>query len=278
MVSACADGMANLQFELGTSSGAPQPNSCIQVDRLLSATQHKLYRQHMTYTCKLNLFTDAAVGEIEVYTLMPSWYVMGAIKAAKRIHDQVMKEERSEAGQARWYDFRIEQDLTLTEELEAAGLNQAGVATYVGVTGGEYLYSQIQDAAGNNKTFSLVNASAANRYNIFEEYDAMGNVSADPQTPAAGGYDDALAEMETANIDDLLQRGNVPPYNPDTWDAVWVKVGNLYQTAAGTQRLTTGFFEAPLGLIYLPGYVATSNILQLEVASGNYKGVKAVSC
>lgn len=271
--------MANIQFELGTASGVPQPNSCVQVDRLLSATQHKLYRQHMTYTCKLNLMTNSsAVDEIEVYTLMPSWYVMGSIKAAKRIHDQVMKEERSEAGQARWYDFRIEQDLFQTEELEAAGLAQDGSATYVGVTGGEYLYSQIQDANGNNKTFAIRQASSTARYNIFEEYDAMGNVSADPETPASGGYDDAMAEMETANIDDLLTRGNLPPYNPNTWDAVWIKVGSLYQSSAGNSRLTTGFFEAPLGLIYLPGYVCTSNILQLEVASGNYKGVKAVSC
>lgn len=270
--------MANIQFELGTSSGAPQPHSCVQVDRLLSASQHKLYRQHMTYTCKLNLLTDQNQSEIEVYTLMPSWYVMGAIRAAKRIHDKVMKEERAEAGQARWYDFRIEQDLALTEELEAAGLNDQGAATMVGVTGGEYMYSQIQDAAGNNKSFSLRQPSSTTRYNIFEEYDAMGNVSADPQTPAAGGYDDAMAEMETANIDDLLGRGNLPPYNPDTWDAVWVKVGNLYQNSNGNSRLSTGFFEAPLGLIYLPNYACVTNILQLEVASGNYKGVKAVSC
>jgi len=267
-----------LTCDLTTTSGAPQPNSVIQVDRVMSELNHRLYRQHMMYTARVTLGTDAQTSRIDVYALAPTWYVMNSLRSAKRVHDEAMKEERSLVGQARWYDFRIDQDIPLGEELQPAGLDKTSLAlTAVSRTGSEYASSQIHDGAGNNKVFRLVGASSATGFNVFEEYDAMGNVSDNPQTPATGGYDNVYALVDAPNMEDLLNRGNAPPYDTDTWNVVWVKVGELYRTATGTQSVSTGYFDAPLGLIYIPNYAQTTNgVLRLEVKAGKYKGVQAV--
>ncbi len=232
----------------------------------------------MMYTCRVSLGTDAQTNKIDVYALAPTWYVLNSLRTAKRVHDDAMKEERGLVGQARWYDFRIDQDIPLGEELQPAGLDKTSLAiSAVSRTGSEYATSQIHDVSGNNKVFRLVGASSTNGFNVFEEYDAMGNISDSPEVPAAGGYDNVNAEIDTPNMEDLLNRGNAPPYNPDTWNVVWMKVGELYRTASGTQSVSTGYFDAPLGIIYLPNYAQTTNgVLRLEVKSGKYKGLQAV--
>lgn len=266
-----------LTCELGIT-GAAQANSAIQVPRVLSALNHRLYRQHMMYTARVNLNTDANVSKIDVYALAPTWYVVNSLRAAKRVHDDAMKEERALVGQARWYDFRINEDMPSTSELMPRGLDRTTLAnSAVSVTGSEYTISQIHDVNGANKEFRLVFPSDGSGFNVFEEYDAMGNVSDAPQTPAAGGYDNVHSDVDTPNMEDLLNRGNAPPYDTDTWNVVWVKVGELYQSAAGAQSRSTGYFEAPLGLIYMPGLNAdNASSIRLEVAAGKYKGVKAV--
>lgn len=105
----------------------------------------------------------------------------------------------------------------------------------------------------------------------------MGNVSDSPENPVSGGYDGVRSAMEAENIAALQARGNAPPYNTDTWNVVWVKVGELYQTAGGSSSKSTGFFEAPLGLIYLPNHAATAANISLRVKAGKYKGAQAVA-
>ena len=268
-----------LTFEVGDATGAPGPNSLIQVDKVLSEVNHRLYRQHMTYTARVDLSTDATFGRVEVYALAPTWYVMNSLREAKRVHDDAMKEERAMAGQARWYDFRIDPNFPGTvTSLRAYGLDSNGAAVPVSIAGSEYVYSTIENHAGAQKGFRLLGASSASEYNVFEEYDAMGNVSDSPETPAAGGYDGVRSAVENENIASLLENGNAPPYNPDTWNVVWVKVGELYQTAGGSSSKSTGFFEAPLGLIYLPNHAASGDRdITLRVKAGKYKGAQAVA-
>lgn len=265
-----------LTFQMGDTTGAPGPHSLIQVDRVLSAVNHRLYRQHMSYTCRVDLDTDQTFPVREVYALAPTWYVMNSLREAKRAHDDAMKEERAHVGQARWYDFRINPNFAGTvNQLGAYGLDSGGASTAVSVTGGEYSFSTIEDASGTARAFTLRGATSATSYNVFEEYDSMGNVSDSPETPASGGYDGVRSELEEENMASLLSRGNAPPYNPDTWNVVWVKVGELYQSADGNSSKSTGFFEAPLGLIYIPNHAATSTNISLKVKAGTYKGVAA---
>lgn len=266
------------EFPMGDTTGVPGPSSLIQVDKVLSEVNHRLYRQHMTYTCRVDLNTDQDFGLVEVYALAPTWLVLNSLREAKRVHDDAMKEERGMVRQARWYDFRINPNFSGTvNSLGAYGLNSNGAATAVSTTGSEYGYSVIEDSAGGARSFILQGATSASAYNVFEEYDDMGNVSASPDAPVTGGYDGVRAAVETENVAALQFRGNEPPYNPDTWDVVWIKVGELYQTTGGNSSKSTGFFEAPLGLIYMPNHAATSANITLKVKPGKYKGVHGVT-
>ena len=270
-----------LTTELGQRSGVPGPHSVIQVDRVMSELNHRLYRQHMTYTARVDLNTDANFGLVEVYALAPTWYVMNSLREAKRVHDHAMKEERAATGQARWYDFRINPGLGGTvEQLTPYGLARGAglpISAQIATTGSEYNYSNIEDEVGNARDFLIQGPTSGSSFNVFDEYDAMGNVSDSPETPAPGGYDGVDALMESENQANLLLRGNSPPYATDTWNVVWVKVGELYQTSGGNSSKSTGFFEAPLGLILLPNYSAAgSTNISLKVKAGKYKGVQAV--
>ena len=264
------------EIDLTNTSGAPAANSLVRMDKALSEINQRLYRQHMTYYGEVTLQTDNVQGLVEVYTLATNWWNLGALRMAKRMHDRAMKEERGVAGQSRWYDFRIGGVPAVTDVLSPAGLDGSGARVPVDITGSEYVLSTVEDSAGNAKTFQLFSASSASAYNVFTEWDRMGNIDDQPTTPTGGGYDEIVDDIQQENQNNLLSNGNQPPYNGDTMNIRWVKVGELYQTAGGAQSLTTGLFAAPLGLVYLKNYNTTQgDNVRLHVAPGEYKGVMA---
>ncbi len=77
----------------------------------------------------------------------------------------------------------------------------------------------------------------------------------------------------------LQNRGNLPPYNANAFPSIWVKVATLTVGAAGNQKISTGFFDAPCGLVYLKAtgtnFDDLNNGISLTVQAGDYKGVKA---
>jgi len=82
----------------------------------------------------------------------------------------------------------------------------------------------------------------------------------------------------------LQSRGDQPPYNAISWEAVWTQVGELHSNNAGNQQATTGFFQAPLGLVLLVGDVSAHldgglttdrPRVTVNVMPGTYKGVHA---
>ena len=58
----------------------------------------------------------------------------------------------------------------------------------------------------------------------------------------------------------------------------WTRVGVLRSGAGGEQRLSTGFFTAPCGLVLIvPNSLSDSmGNVAFEVKGGNYKGVHAL--
>lgn len=253
----------------------------LQVDgpRLLSTTQHRLYRQCGTYRMKIDLHTSAAeVPGFRVVTLANTWYVKRAIQTARDMFDRAMADELSVAQKARWYDFRITVGSAISgisdDMLAVLGslpTNMNDVAFQ-----GEWLTSNVVDAAGNTRGFSLTGATGVSQYNIFTEYDNMANGDASPENGVPGGYDGVDATISTANQAILTNYGNVPPYNQnDLLDQVFVSQGQLYRSN-GLSRESTGFFDAPLGLVWIVPDSATSPNppVMLEFASGKYKGVR----
>lgn len=263
------------ELDLTNPTGVPQAHSFVRIDRSLGLVNQRLYRQHMTYYAEAQLQTDQTQGVVEVYTLATNWWCLGAMRMAKKMHDRAMKEERVATGQARWYDFRISGLPPAADELIPAGLDTNGSRVAVTTSGSEYEYSRVEDADGNAKTFELFTASGTGAYNVFTEWDRMGNIDSDPTSAPLGGYDAIVSDIQSENEVDLLEKGNNPPYDRLQMNLRWVKVGELYQTAGGAQSLSTGLFAAPLGIVYLKGLAATQDNVRILCAPGEYKGVMA---
>jgi len=283
-----------MQMASSLPSGPWSPASMIEVPRALSLVNRRMYRQTRVYRCKLSLATKASdVSEIPVYALANNWYVRKSIALARDMFNVAVKEERAQVGSARWNDFRIKAELekggiaanNLFPQLtEMGGLN---IQTLGYGTGGEYNYSEVEDTAGNAKNFTIATqTNATQRYNIFEEWEKMGpNTAESPLGTSLGGYDLIDGSFEAAEVEELLDKGNLPPYDALTTGTppVWVKVGTLYvDTTSGASQMSTGFFEAPLGLIWMPTLAIPTpsdeeSDLILECAAGDYKGVYSVN-
>ena len=257
----------------------------IRTDKLMSNVNHRLYRQSRVYQCKIDI--DANLGDgsfVEVYALADTWYNMKAYQLAKKMFDENSMEERSQLGAAaaRWNDFRVDHGDSIQQELEAIQFT-GSVGTRF--TAGEYLMSEVADAAGNTSTFRWV-GSGANTFNIIDEYDTTGNTNNDPAFPVGANvaYDGLTDEVDDNQMEHIAGDGNAPPYSNQTLEnQAWVLVGTLFNVpSTGASKLSTGYFNAPCGLIRLKtgGGLNASNVtesIHLEVKSGDYKGVHAPS-
>lgn len=289
--------------------GTANPTNIIQVDRCLNNANRRLYRQHKVYKAKISLANsneDNLTGPVDVYALRNTWQTRKAIALAKEIYDLAVKEERAVVGSSRWHDFRIFPnwtDNTVPPFCFPLGMSGEGMALITEGSGadGEYEYSAVEttDAAGAGVpyTFGTKTNTTANTYSIWDEYQKMGpTTTEDPLFVSPGGYDRATGDsFESENVQDLLNKGNLPPYNAgslglqyNNGGGAWVKVGQIGRGtgATGSLKLSTEFFDAPLGMIvvtqapfaYSGGEVIEDleiQMLELEVQTGDYKGVMA---
>ena len=250
----------------------------IQFDRLASNVNHRLYRQSRNYCLKVDIDADLPDGGIvEVYALQDTWMNHKAYQLAKTTFDENSMEELEQLGssRARWNDFRVASGLTATS-FDAEGFGSVGGVRY---TAGEYVLSEVSDAAGNANTFRWV-GTGANTFNIIDEYDATANTDATPSSVLTTvAYDGLTDEVDDNQMEHLSDDGNNPPYsNSSIEDQVFVKVATLFVDANGTSKLSTGYFNAPCGLVYLQssgGLNATtlSSKIYVESKGGDYKGV-----
>lgn len=261
---------------------APDTDLLIRSDKLLSNVNHRLYRQSRVYNVKIDIDTNLPDGAtVDVYALADTWYNMKAYQLAKKMFDENSAEELAQLGKsrARWNDFRVD-TLQGTQDLQAV--------QYLGAVGtrftvGEYFMSEVADTAGATKTFSW-DSTLAGEFNIIDEYDATGNTDATPSTPVSTvAYDGLTDELDDNQMSHLANDGNGPPYHINTIEnQCWVKVGTLFVRASGTNKITTGYFNAPCGLIVLrtSGGLEANSItgsVHLTVKAGDYKGVHAPS-
>lgn len=271
-------------------------NKLIDVPKILSMTNHRLYRQNKVYKTKINLLNKTAVNQthpngftIEVFALRDTWMLKNAYSLAKKTYEKHTKEERARLGKsqiARWEDFRITTDLngafTEMRPYIVSSINLASVQ----LNTGEFNNSVVFDEAGVAKAFSLFDTPT--RFNIIEEYDHTANTDTDPENRVTSSlipYGSIDNDAQGDQFEFLQESANEPPYDKDSLepDYPFVKIGEIgFKGANGFLVSTTGYFEAPLGIIYLrfedaDGEEAGSADfkLQLECASGTYKGVHA---
>jgi hypothetical protein len=254
----------------------------VRTDKLLSNVNHRLYRQSRNYVVKVDIDSDLPEGGVvEVYALQDTWMNMKAYQLAKETFDENSNEELEMLGKnrARWNDFRVASGITGQTPFDAVGFDPSATR----YTGGEYLYSEVHDTGGTASTFRWV-GTGANTFNIIDEYDRTGDTD---QTPTFGqtavAYDGLEDELDDGQMDHLSNEGNNPPYTARTIEnQVFTKVATLYVDAGGGNKLSTGFFNAPCGLVYITtagGINGTTigNKIHVEVKGGDYKGVHAPS-
>lgn len=263
------------------SSGAAA-NTLVDMARNLSVLNRRLYRYGRNYTAKVDVRHDYAGPAIEVFALRDDWAVQKAFQMAYKEYLNNTMDERENLKSnmiARWEDFRVRDGLTLAKNDARPVMHQiAGGASILNA--GEFALTNVVDGAGTERTFSW-GAGSASIYGILEEYDKTSNTGLEaPVVVNDAPYVDIDNQVDETTHDNLQTDGNAPPYDQNGINAVspWVRIATLGSTA-GTQKLSSGFFTAPCGLILLKGFSETSEAysVEIEAKSGDYKGVHAPS-
>ena len=251
--------------------------------RALSVINRRLYRYARVYPVSISMI-PTTTQTVEVYALRDDWAVHQGLKMAYEQYLKNTEDERKNLGNqvARWEDFRADDGVaaiknTLLPKLHDSTFTGTGAI----LSAGEFALSNVVDQANVKRTFTW-GTPGGGSYGILQEYDKSGNVDLDTSTPTLDApYVDIDSEVNEATHDDLQADGNAPPYDRSGVNAgtPWVKIATLGASAAGAQRLSTGFFNAPCGLVVLVGSSNdwNSDAISFEVQKGQYKGVGGFS-
>ena len=262
----------------------------VRSDKLLSNTNHRLYRQSRVYSVKVSIepdYDDLAAQRTNVYVLSDTWMNQKAYKLAYNTFLENSKEESEQLGssKARWNDFRVDHGLPISasnfSETKAYQFLPNGGAPNsdkVFLDEGEYIMSEIHDSNGNTNTFRWTGTGTAT-WNIIDQYDFTGNTDDSPTTPsvvvAYDGLDDSLDDGQMGH---LSGHGSKPPYGENALpNGCWVLAATLKSGGPETTKQSTGFIDAPCGLIILETTSADLDGICLEYKKGDYKGVHAPS-
>lgn len=271
-----------LQSPISAGSAA---NTLVDTSRFLSVLNRRLYRFGRYYQTKVDLRNDFA-GQVEVFALRDDWAVQKAFQMAYQQYVKNTAEERKNLSSdqvARWEDFRVDPGVTLAINAARPVMHTIAGASSV-LNAGEFELSTVIDGADARRTFTWGTPGAA-EWGILQEYDKAANAPTMPTDTVGssgqrGPYSGIDADTDDLMALDLQQHGDDPPYDRTGVNATtpWVRIGVLGQTA-GSQKLSTGFFTAPCGLVLLKGFSETGEAYSatLVVKSGDYKGVHAPS-
>ena len=261
--------------------GGTQARKLLQVDRCLSRINRRLYRMGRYYKVKLDLEVSST-DTYQVFALRDDWAVQKGFQMA---YDQYLKntaDERNALGNmvARWEDFRVETGTSGTDELFPVLHTLSGSDTLLNA--GSFDLANVVDASNTRRTFTW-GGSGPTVYSILEEYDKSGNTQFSPSSSDVTGapYGEIDTEVNDTTHVDLQLDGREPPYDQTGVNAgtPFVKICELGTTVPGVQKLSTGYFNAPCGIVLLLGVngnVETEHLM-LTVAPGEYKGVHAPS-
>lgn len=262
------------------SSGAAA-NTLVDTARNLSVLNRRLYRYGRYYNVKVDVREDYAGAPIEVFALRDDWAVQKGFQMAYQQYLDMTMEERENLGTqvARWEDFRCLDGLTLAKNDARPVLHTvSGGATVLNA--GEFQNSLVVDSNDASKNFTW-GAGSGSAYGILQEYDLTGNAQQAPDSQTGTQpYADSVEGNDAASHTALQNRGDQPPYDQTGVNATspWVRIAILGSSATA-QKLSSGFFTAPCGLILLKGFTESSDAYSVEVEakSGDYKGVHAPS-
>lgn len=260
----------------------------LRADYGLSGLNRRLYRQNKVYRVKVDVI-GGREQTIDVYRLRNTFMLQRGYELAMQEWNKSYEEAAEvvkENVRARWRDFRI--DVTphvndvnsLPRNLRSTG---SGVSTQAVVLD-EFSTSLSYTPSGASRDFGI--KSDSNTFDIITEYNKVGKVQDSPTgTTTEAAYEELQTDLNDNMVARLQSEGNNPPYDADDHHPLDVLeyVGTVYIDANGATKSTTGFFDAPLGAVFLGGQGSTVNsidsgetpLYKMTVQKGQYKGVAA---
>lgn len=270
------------------STADAAPIKICDVGKLLSQVNHRLYRQGKTYQVKVDLSTNEAdTGTYEVFALVDTWYIQKAWQLARATYIEAMADERANMGvdmAARWEDFRVSSGVSGGYNTHSYRWDNDGTGAID--SNGSFLTSRVTLPDGSTQRDFTWGPTSGGSLGMLQEYDKMDNTQTNVVSSQMA-YSEIGADVQEAAADDLKVRGNLPPYQASNFNAkIWVRVGTLNNSLNNpgqsnqTNRMSTGFFNAPCGLVLVKTPTANTALTgQLSITSkaGTYKGVSAMN-
>lgn len=303
-----------LRFQIETSAVANQEKSYfLDIAKNLSGLNRRLYRQGKHYFIKKITVTsrDSQNGLISFATAPHSWMVSNSWKTGFRMWNKMRLEHGGAPGSglpasvtpATWSDFKV----YLSDDHKTAGSIQALDNGNNGVGVNEWRYSLFTapDTAGTGSADQYDVKLLGNHDGGHGSYTCVGLIDAYAESRRTVQIDDTGDEMigdspwvqlfdDGETLDEVLAEmkidGDEPPYDLDIYTGL---TGNMPKplvremkalvpnadAANTTSSITLGGFAAPCGLVEIEVQSAlpseTIDVL-IEVAPGDYKGVKAL--
>jgi len=284
-----------VQTELLFLQASGTGSQICEVNKGLSGLNRRLYRQNRVYRVKVDMIQPITSSTaVDVYRLRNTFMLQRGYELAMREWNESYEnadEVVKDANVGRWRDFRIDTTAFLGDtKLNPVTLLAQGpkVLAQTAVID-EWTSSLSYTTAGATRDFGLL--SDTNTFGIIHEFDKQGKVQSQPTTATTeAAYEDLKSDLSDAEVVNLQADGNEPPYDADssTPQSVLEYVGTIYVDSNGQGKLSTGYFDAPLGAVYLFGsgqqvpsvYLssdtsARANMFKLSVQKGDYKGVAA---
>jgi hypothetical protein len=260
------------------SSGAQY----LDLAAIYASANHRFISQQHVFTADFQVQSDAGVGlgtdaQFILNVLPTTWPMMGAYKYGRSMYDKAMKPESER--KARWNDFRVKYDLSHNSQ---STVYTADGCTYTS-TEGEYGYSKVfSDDGAISYGFHMLGANdfagVVQSFGLLQQYDDRDNTSRDDGT-AQTDFDKILNDYNTSNESELVENGDLPPYNSQNLQLP-AKQYNIHAlgTAAspGYSHRRTGFVEVPMGLVKVTNNIEGSRTLTIVFKSGSNKGIQAV--
>jgi hypothetical protein len=277
------------KFMLGLNQLPAQHNDTLfNAADILSQHNHRKYDQEYQYMINIHLEGDAPDGtSYDVYTIKDTWMTRQAYALARAVYNENTKEELAMMEpkmKAKWGGFRMASGLTdvnsgVSMQLVQTLPLQPAFGQWTPLNTGEFYSSEVTASAGQ-AFFTWFGESTPTQYNIIEQLDKATNAIPSPSTVnTVIPYDGVEVDVSTssATYEHLQQDGNLPPYSRDDIEtSLMTKVGTIFKSASGSQKLSTGFFPATNGFFVIVGYAPNldnQHIVQLEVKKGTHQGV-----
>ena len=257
-------------------------NHFVSISDTMSKVNHRLYRMTRKYFAdiKLHEYDPTRSSIVDVYVLNNTWMLNKAVAYARRAYEKAVKEEKNLLGKqlARWHDFRLNLNpsdggVTSYTSLNPVFMNMDNLSG-TALTSGDFEISVARDE-DSNTSYNFGLWEGGNQFNILKEYEKSGSTEDSPDDiEISAPYDAIDDEAQTTTFIELQQQGNEPPYNKDNMNdqQLFRHVGRLH-AGGSTQKLSTGTFCAPLGLVVLVNRASESPRVCMHVKKGKYKGL-----